>query len=183
MSRTIPAAIVTALAQKNVQPFYAVEMLFDSVPLRLWTGHGDRVVDGEVYTGTGALLVIDGLEEVSDLIATSATLRLSGISSSVISLALAEPYQGRRCRIMFGVIDVADHVEVFAGVMDTMSIQDSAGICTIDLRIESKLVTLKRPRVRRYTHESQQVRHPGDTFFSYVTGLQDKDVVWGRKSV
>jgi hypothetical protein len=62
-----------------------------------------------------------------------------------------------------------------------MQIEDSGETSTITLTIESKLVELNRARVRRYTHESHQSRHPNDTFFSFVADLQDKPVVWGRK--
>lgn len=182
MSRAVPAAVATALESETVQPFYAVEMLFDTAPLRIWTGYGDRTIDGEVYTGAGTLLGISGLEEVSSLEAKSAELVLSGVESSIIATALAEPYQGRTCRVLFGVRDVADFVVVFSGLMDTMRIDDNGATCEVTLTVESKLVTLERPRVRRYTHESQQQLFPGDTFFSYVADLQDKEIVWGRKA-
>lgn len=182
MSRTVPAAILTALAQPEVQPFYAVEMLFDTAPLRFWTGLGDRTIDGETYTGAGNLLRIDGMEEASDLTAVSTTISLNGVPSSIVSLALVEPYQRRFCRVLFGVQNVADAVEVFSGFMNTMTIEDSGETSAIELLVDSKLVELERARVRRYTHESQQSRYPGDTFFSYVADLQDRDIVWGRKT-
>jgi hypothetical protein len=71
-------------------------------------------------------------------------------------------------------------VEVFGGFMDVMTIEDSGDTSIISLTVESKLVQLERPKIRRYTHESQQARYPGDTFFSFVADLQDKEVVWGR---
>lgn len=180
MARTVPSAILTALLQPTVQPFYAVELLFDTAPLRIWTGYGERVIGGQTYTGAGGLLSIGGLEESGDLSAKGVTLTLSGISSSIVSLALNEPYQGRSCRILFGVVNVNDSVELFSGLMDVMTIEDSGETSTITLTVESKLVALERPVVRRYTHESQQALYPGDTFFSFVTDLQDKEIVWGR---
>ncbi|SMO99447.1 hypothetical protein SAMN06265173_1543 [Thalassovita litoralis] len=181
MSRTIPAALLTALGQRTVRLFYAVELIFDSAPLRLWTGYGTKTIDGQTFTGAGSLLQIGGLEEVADLSARAADLTLSGVPSGLVATALAEPYQGRPCRILFGVTNVSAFVEVFGGQMDTMTIVDSGELCEIRLTVESRLVTLERPRIRRYTHESQQSRHPGDSFFSFVTDLQDKEVVWGRK--
>lgn len=194
MARSVPAAILTALAQPEVQPFYAVEMLFDTRsgtdldgnpidygPIRLWTGYGDRIIDGETYLGAGDLLAISGLEEVNDLSAKSASITVSGIPSELVSLALIEPYQRRSCRILFGVSNVDDFVEVFAGKMNQMPIEDSGDTSTITLTVESKMVELNRARVRRYTHESHQARHPGDTFFSFVADIQDKGIPWGRK--
>lgn len=181
MARPVPAALLSALAQPEVFPFYAVEMLFDTAPVRFWTGYGDRTVGANLYLGAGNLLTISGLEEVADLSAKSASITLSGIDNSIVALALAEPYQRRICNIYFGVSNVADVVEVFSGYMNVMSVEDSGETSTISLSIESKLVELSRARIRRYTHESQQARHPGDTFFSFVADLQDKSVVWGRK--
>lgn len=181
MSRSVPSAILTAMAQPEVQPFYAIEMLFDSDPLRIWTGYGDRTIDGETYTGAGTLLSISGLDEVDDLAARAATLTLDGIPSSILSLALSEPFQNRPCRILFGVRDVDDFVEVFAGQMNTMNLTDNGETSTIELMVDSKLVLLERAKVRRYTHESHQSRYPGDNIFSVVADLQDKDVPWGRQ--
>lgn len=182
MSRTIPSALLTALGQTNVAPFYAVEFDFDTAPVRFWTGYGDRTIEGNSYLGAGSLIGISGLEEVGDLSAKSATISLSGVPTELVSLALQEPYQNRACRILFGVVDVTEVIEVFGGFMDTMDIEDSGDSSIITLTVESKLVQLERAKERRYTHESQQSRYSGDTFFSFVSDLQDKDVIWGRSS-
>lgn len=182
MSRTVPSVILAALSQSEVQPFYAVEFLLDSGPIRFWTGYGDRTIQTNVYNGTGNLMSIGGLEEVSDMSAKSANITINGIPSELISLALQEPYQNRACRILFGVVNESDVVEVFSGTMDKMTIQDSGDSSTIDLSVESKWVRLDRANIRRYTSESQKSRHSTDTFFDYVAELQDKEVVWGRSS-
>ena len=181
MSRTVSAAILTALAQPEVQPFYAIEFNFDTAPVYFWTGYGNREIGGNTYLGTGNLLSLGGLEEAADLSAKSVTITLSGVPSDIVSLALSEPYQRRTCRILFGVQNVDAIVEVFSGVMNTMTIQDGGETSSIELLVESKLVELERAKIRRYTHESQQARYPNDTFFSYVAALQDRDVIWGRK--
>lgn len=182
MSRTVPAAILTALAQENVEQFLAVELLFDSGAVRLWTGYGDRTIDGNTYVGAGNLLNIQGLEEVADLSAKALTITLSGTTAGLVSLALQEPYQRRKARVLYGVTGVNDYVEVFSGKMNTMTIEDAPDSSTISLLVDSKLVELDRSSNRRYTSESQKSRHPNDTFFDYVAGLQDAEIVWGRKS-
>lgn len=180
MTRTVPAAILSGLANPEVEPFYAVEFQFDSGTLRLWTGYGNRTIDGNVYTGSGNLMTISDIEEVQELSAKVLAVALNGISSDIIALALTEPYQGRVCRVLFGLRDVDDFVEVFSGYMNTMSITDSGDTSDIVVSVDSKLVSLERSKIRRYTHESQQARYAGDTFFSYVTKLQDKQIQWGK---
>jgi len=182
MSRTVPAALLTALAQPEVQPFYAVEFLFDSGPVRLWTGYGERAIGGQTYVGAGALLNIDGLGEVADLSAQAITISLSGVAVALVSLALQEPYQRRRCRVFFGVVNIPDVVEVFSGQLNTMSIEDSGDTSTIAVLVDSKLVELERSSNRRYTSENQKSRFARDTFFDYVSAIQDAEIVWGRKS-
>jgi len=176
MARTVPAAILTALAQPEVQPFYAVEIDLDSAPLRLWTGYGERTIDGETYTGGGNLVNISGLEEVADLSAKNITLTISGMPSSVVSLALQEPYQRRKVRVLWGVRDVDDFVEVFSGSLNQMVIEDGAESGTISVTVDSKLVELERASNRRYTSLSHKTRYPNDTFFDFVAQIQDKGV-------
>lgn len=181
MSRTVPAALLTALGQPQIQPYLAVEFLFDSGPLRLWTGYGDKTVAGNTYTGGGTLLSIDGLGEVSDLSAKSITITLSGMPAAVISAAIQEPYQRRKCRVYLGEMSVSDVVEIFSGSLNNMNIQDSAQDGEVSVVVDSKLVELERSSGRRYTSENQKSRYPNDTFFDYVSSIQDADIVWGRK--
>jgi len=186
MARGIDSALLTALTQPEVQPFYAVEFLFSVTPLRFWTGYGDRDItvrgESQTFTGAATLLSISGMDEVKDLSAKSVTITLSGIESEAISLALAENYQRRTCRIYVGEQSVSSVVEVFTGRMDTMSIQDTGTTSTIELTVESNLVELERASNWRYTNDNHKSRHPDDEFFSYVQSIQDVQVAWGRKA-
>ena len=181
MSRTVPSDLLTSLSQSEVHPFYAVDMDFDTAPFRFWTGYGDRTIFTNTYTGTGNLLSISGLEEANDLSAKGVTLQLSGVPTEIVSLALQEPYQRRSCKIYFGTTDAAVPIELFSGLMDKMTIQDSGDSSVIELTVESKLLRLNKASNWRYTQENHQSRHSGDTFFSYVTDLQNKDIIWGRE--
>ena len=176
MSRNVPTDILNALAQPEVEPFYAVEIDLDSGPLRLWTGYGDRTIDGNTYTGGGNLVAISGLEEVADLSAKNITLTLNGMPSSVVSLALQEPYQRRKVRVLWGVRGVSDFVEVFSGSLNQMVIEDGPDSGTISVTVDSKLVELERASNRRYTSLSHKTQHPTDTFFDFVAQIQDKGV-------
>ena len=181
MSRTVPAAILTALTQSEVEPFYAIEVDLDSGPLRLWTGYGDRTIDSQTYTGSGNLVSISGLEEVADLSAKNITLTLSGMPSEVVSLALQEPYQRRLVRVLWGVVGVSDFVEVFSGSLNQMIIEDGPENGSISVTVDSKLVELESARNWRYTSVSHKTRHPTDTFFDFVAQIQDKGVRFQSK--
>lgn len=183
MSRDLTATAVASLDDAVFRPFFAVEMLFDSPnELRLWTGLGTLSHEGNDWFGTGSLLSFDRVRETVDIAANGASVSLSGISSSVISLALSEPYQGRVCNIYFGntTDGAANMTNVFSGYMDQMNIEEGPESSTITLLVENKLIDLERPRVARYTSSYQKSKYPGDLGLDFIEDLQDKDIVWGR---
>ena len=104
-----------------------------------------------------------------------------------MTYALTEEYQGRLVTIYWGLNGVSDVVEVFSGYMDQMTIIDEADSATIKLTVENRLITLERPNMRRYTSESYKAVRTSkgltgsDSFFDWVSGLQDKSIVWGRE--
>lgn len=178
--RDINTNLYNKLISKSVDLYYAVELFFDGGTVRFWTGVGNKVINGNTYTGTGSLLNISGLEENDNLSSPGVNITLSGLDSAIVSLALQEPYQNRECKIHIG--SDGDTLEVFSGFMDVMSIDDSGDSCSIGLSVESRLIILDRKSAFRYTQETQETRYPGDTFFSYVADLADKQVVWGRSA-
>ena len=186
MTRTVSSGFLSALDNPEIEVFYAVNLDFDSANLRFWTGLGSKTIGGETYTGTGNLLTIDGLEETSDLSARGTTLTLNGLDSTIISYALAEEYQGRSVTIYLGI--GSETVEIFSGYMDQMQVADSGDTSTIKLTVESKLIVLERPVVRRYTEQSHQAVRQSknlsgdDSFFRWLTKLQDKQITWGRST-
>lgn len=190
MTRTIPSSITALLGDATIEPYYAVDLDFPSGNLRLWTGHGDRTISSNTYSGAGDIMRIDGLEEASDLSSRGTTLTFSGVPSNLVSYALTEEYQGHLATIYWGLQSVSDVVEVFSGYMDKMTIQDNGDSAVITLTIESRLITLERPNIRRYTQAShdaviatENYTNSTDTFFKWVTRLQDKQISWGRSTV
>lgn len=219
MSREI-SEILPALDREEIYPFFAVELMFDeesyvwngepfqSAPLYLWTGLGDLTVGGVTYAGTGGMMNISEVKETADVSAAGATLSLTGIPSEIISLAIQQPYQGRKCVIKFGIMDAnrenllrqdgsfilledSSSIDVsigeatglttlFVGYMDQMNIDEQAEHCTIAVAVENKLIDLERPRIRRYTSESQKSFFPNDLAFDFIPDLQDTPLSWGR---
>jgi len=185
MPRGLSADFITSLTADEVKPFYAAELALDGGAVRLWTGYGDATINGDTYLGAGSLLGFSGFDEVNDLSAKSITITLDGLDESILSLSLSTPIRNRKVRVYFGVIadDGTFHsVEIFTGRANKIPFQDDGQSSTINLEVDSKLVILEKASNRRYTHESHQARHPGDTFFSFVADLQDKEMVWGRAS-
>ena len=207
-TRDIPESLLESLDDSVFYPFFAAELPFDGdETLRLWTGVGTLVFQGVSWFGSGSLLQIDSVEETSEISARGASVTFSGVPSEVLSLALSEPYQGRKAKIYFGnfsddkllqenssyillqdgsKIDLSGKqsptlVEIFSGYMDQMSIEETGQTSTVELTIENKLVDLERARVARFTSEHQKSIYPQDQGLDFIEGLQDKDIVWGRK--
>ena len=190
MARTIPSSLTAVLGNSEIEPYYAVDLDFPSGNLRLWTGFGNRTINSNTFTGSGDVMRIDGLEEAADLSSRGTTLTFSGVPSNLVTYALTEEYQGHLCQIFWGIKSVSDVVEVFSGYMDKMTIQDDGDAATIQLTVESRLITLERANVRRYTQVSHDAviategySNTTDTFFKWVTRLQDKQIPWGRSNV
>lgn len=181
MSRNITTPVSNALDDAVISPFFAVDIDFDTAPLYVWTGYGDLTIGSKTYLGAGQLLNISSVSETTEMDAKGATLTMSGIPSSFLSLALQEPYQGRECRIYFGITSSpSDYVEVFSGELDQMNIEEQADSATISVTAENVLIKLERPVVRRFTNEDQKSRFPNDRGLEYVASLQDKEIFWGR---
>ena len=183
-TRTLTTTINNALSEDVVKPYYSVKLDFDTTPLYLWTGLGNKVLDGvNTYQGVGNLLNISRTNEVSDLSAQGLSLTLSGIDNSVLPKALTTEYHGRPCYLYFGVLDsndVPSQVEVFSGFMDVMAINEDPEASTVELTVESNFIRLERPSNTRYTTSYQKSIHAGDLGLDFVESLQDKTILWGK---
>jgi hypothetical protein len=187
MPRDIPSSIVTALESGEFSPFYAVELNFyngetdAAAPMYLWTGQGNLSANSKTYVGAGDLLSVGNIAEAAELKATGLNLSLTGVPDALLTAALAHEYSGRDCKVYFGIMGNQNLVEVFTGYMDTMTINDGPDASGITLTVENRLIDLERTNPFRYTQESHKTLYSNDTFFSYVSDLQDQAVEWGPK--
>lgn len=206
MSRDIGIFTVAELSKEVIAPFFAVDLDFDSGPVYLWSGYGDLVIDDKTYLGAGQFLDISSISETTEMEAKGAVITISGIPSGFLALALQEPYQGRECRIYFGVVlgskailqesgsyllledgglfltedSGVNLTEIFAGELDQMNIEEEADYSAISITAENVLIKLGRPIVRRFTNEDQKSRFPNDIGLEYIASLQDKEIYWGK---
>ena len=189
MSRDIPTGFSNAVEASTIEVFFAMELFFDTSTLRFWSGLGEISLNNETYVGSGQMIQVSSVDESLDVSAKGATLTLSGIPSNLLSLALSEPYQGRKCKIYVGMRDASANPlpsessvmsEIFTGYLDQMNIDEGAESSSIAVYVESRLIDLQRSRERRYTSQSQKSRFPDDRGFDFVEDLQDKKFQWGR---
>ena len=76
-TRDISQSTIDSLDEDVLYPFFAVELLFDGdQTLRLWTGYGTLVYQGQEWYGTGSFLQIDSVEETTEIAAKGASITL-----------------------------------------------------------------------------------------------------------
>lgn len=177
------SGVPSAFSDAQLTAFFAVDMGFDGGSARLWSGIGDLSFGGETFTGSGTVMSVSPVEEDPEISAKGISVTLSGITSTILSYALNENYQGRSLKVYVGAIaddgTVSSYI-AFSGFMDVMTILESGDTCTVTITAESRLVDLERARVHRYTSQNQRQLYPNDSGLDYVSTLQDKEIEWGR---
>jgi hypothetical protein len=183
MSRDLTAAVEAALAGTNLIAVFLVELRFGTGTVYVNNIEFDIPYDGHTWLGGGRIGSISAIDEGEDLQAYGVRLTLSGVNPALLSIALAEDYQGRPVLISLALLDT-DHniietpVLVYRGRMDTMPMEVGQ-VATITLNVEGRLVDFERPRVRRYNSEDQQIVHATDRFFDFVPQMVSKELYWG----
>jgi len=184
MSRDITAGFEAEIEADELRPALLVKLEFGSGDVLAWTGVGDLIYDSETYTGLGNFLTISPVQESQKLEANGLQFVLSGVNSSLVSLALTEDYQWRPISLFFAVLDadyslIADPYQLFKGRMDIMEITDDGNESTIALNAENILIDLKESKERRLTPEDQIRYFPNDKGLNFVPTVQDIELAWG----
>lgn len=203
--RDLTTEMAQGFASASVSPALLAEFEFDSGTLRMWSGYGDLVFNGDTYTGGGNLIGISDIQETQELEAKGLVFSLTGIPQNLIATALTERTRGRPCRLYLAIVSSTRSVDtesgdsvltedgglvllenqlvdspyrIFTGMMDVMELTDNADSATFRLSAESSLIVGQRNKVRRYTSEEQRRVYPADKGLDLINQLQDKEVVW-----
>jgi len=185
LTRNLTPEYLAALEDQALYPALFFEGEFASGWVRIWTGASDIIWDDKTWTGTGVLMGVGALEETSEVVASGTSVSLSGVPLDLVGLAIEEARQGNVGRIWLALLTadgevIANPVQAFSGRLDVPELSEDGATCTITISYESRMIDLGTPRNWRYTHENQQVLHPGDRGFEHVTAIQDREVTWGR---
>lgn len=186
MARELSAAMLNAIALNQLRPVMLAQIGTASADVLVWTGVGNLTWNSLTFLGVGNFGGISTVEETSDLKAAGLTFSLSGVPSSMISIALGSMRYGRTVNLWFGLFDITtdalieDPYLMFSGLTDVPAIDEGAEASVISLSAENRLIDLERPRVRRYTTEDQKIDDASDLGFEFVPILQEKEIIWGR---
>ena len=184
VERSITPAVQAALDQSRQELAVLYEAEFDSGTVQLWSGFGELTWGAKTFLGASDLISIAEVSETTEVRAAGITVTFEGVQASTIAQALSEKPLDRFARVWLAEFDngvlILDPVLIFSGRMGAPVLGDTGDTATYQVNIESRLVDLQRPRVRRYTDEDQKIDHPTDVGLQYVESLQDAEIVWGR---
>ena len=173
MTRDVSSPNITASSSDVTRPVYFSEMFYDSGTVRAHTGVGTIIWGGNSWLGVGGFGGASDIEEDSELGISKITLQLSGVDSSLISIAFDEKYQGRVAKIYKGYLNeghvlIDNPLLLFSGRMDTQIIElGRQGI--IRVSVVNRLADWEKTRTRRYNNDDQQFEFPGDKGLEFVT--------------
>lgn len=187
MTRWASNANATAAAQPAVCMVTLIDLLFGGGSVYVHDGLGSLAWNGNTYSGVGDYGSLDVIDETTETIAKSVTLKLSGIPGTILTDAMTTDYQGKEVIIWVGLLDInsmtwiANPEVVWEGRMDYMAVTLSKNTAEIALVCENRLN--REPQVARYTDNDQQIAHPGDTFFNLTWQIPLSIASWGSITV
>lgn len=161
----------------------------DSDPVaRLWTGFGDLIIPADIvesepaiYLGGGELLSVPEFEMPINGSAERIDLRLSGVSSTVMALAMQEAPSVKGAKVHFvrfyfddawQLTDVEYDAVFRADKLSFTSEDGDAGRTrTMTLSIATEDTNRNRAPQAYFTDQDQRKRSPTDAIFSHVAGI------------
>ncbi len=182
--RSLSPTVTAALAGGVVNLVQLVEMQL-TAPLRLNSSGWDLEWAGDTWTGVAGVGRIDAVDDTPGEL-KGLRFELSGVPSSMLSLALQEPVQGKAVNVYTAILDadcrVLDAVLEWAGRMDVMAIAEDGERATVTVTAEHVGLDLLRPAGVNFSNQDQQRLHAGDKFFEYVVDQADQQIVWPASS-
>lgn len=186
MSRGLSATILAEILKPSIEPIILARIETNPDLVLAWNGVGDLVFDGETYKGLGTFARVTAVEETTAFKATGLKFMLSGVASTIVSVALQQVEQGRSARLFIGFYNsltrtlVDAPIEIWDGLTDVPRIQKGRDTATVVVSAESHLVAFRQASNRRFTDQDQRRDYPTDEGFAFVAGLVDKTITFGR---
>lgn len=191
MSRGLTATVAAEVGKKRIVPIVFVEVTFVTGVVRLWTGMGPITWNSVVWNGIIAASgqCFGGISEITDSVKVEAqgmALTLLGVPKTALQQAMTECRPNNPVNIYLGFADIdtgqilADPYKSWAGRTDVPSATVGSDTCAVTVTVESRMFALQRASNWRFTHEDQQIFHPGDDGFKFVGGLQNAVITWGK---
>lgn len=170
----------------------------DPVTHGFWSDLGDvtaQVVDADTglvtaydFEGAGSLIAVDPIPMVSNLTVQTITVQFSQLEERINELLRTYDLRQARVEIYRGEFDpdtltmAEAATSRFVGFVDGAPVETPAegGEGSISIKCVSSAQELTKGNPDMRSHESQQLRAPGDDFYKDVTTCGDLVIFWGR---
>jgi len=186
MSRDLSTTNLAEINASHLHLVTLVKLDFDT-PIYTHSGIGTITYDSNDYLGVGDFGGISDSRESESLSASSITITLSGIDSTLISEAQTAGRFRDRVSIYEGYRQddgtlVDDPWLVWSGWFDYAAIQLGKE-SSVAITCHHDLSVLAERDGSRFTDEDQEERYAGDRFFRYVTDQRSLKLLWGGTKV
>ena len=175
-----------AREEKVVEISFYITIHFKSGTTYLWTGRGNRTINGKEYIGAANLLALKLPEESPQISAQGASITLSGVPSELVARAGKEEIQDRLCVIEFACVEPGvtptELMAAFRGKMEAADVSYTKTSATITINVESNIRGIRRTYPVLYSAPTHRLRYPGDSSFDGVTDLPElwQHIRWGQ---
>lgn len=186
MPRSISAASILALENASyIILGWMVEIELSGTTLRLWSGIGPIIWNGQTWLGNGWFLDFTPVRETTDASAQGFTIRLTSVPSEVIALISNQTQQNRIGTVYQVLLDdnenvVLDPFELCSGEVDAVEyIEGTEDTATVAISFESDFLLMQQSKETRMTDAYQKSKYPSDKGFEHVALIQNKQLYWG----
>lgn len=168
-------------------------------PYGFWSGAGNvsaQVVNplsgstvSRNFEGAGALISISDIPAVSNITVQTVTIRISQLNDDAQAVVRGYDLKQGRVEIYSGYFDPVSRALLepafcrFQGFVDFVDVhtpkEGDDGYMELTCTSHTSELTRTNPDTR--SHDSQQLRAPGDAFFKDVAAVSDWNIFWGQK--
>jgi len=191
-NRAATAAVQAEWAKAANEPAHLYEVRLDAGDggsVYMTDSYRQVLWNGNTYGALGHALAFSGLTESAELRIADATLQLSGIDQSWISIILSKQYVDRRLLIWKLFFDQAtealmvDPVAIHDGRMDEPTVNEDPanGKCTVTIKSRDQFADFERLSGRHTNPIDQNLWFPNDRAFDLVAQNAGAQIslLWG----
>lgn len=189
MPRNVTADFILALGEGYLFPAIFVTITLASGPVFIWSGTGQRIMNGQVYTGVAGSLSFSTIEDGAEVRSRGVSVGLSGFDPMLLPSALNDFQVGLPATIYLGLLAgeglglVDNTVIAWAGRTDQPTIEvQGPESASISINLETVLQDMNTARPYRYTNQVQQRFYPGDQGLVWVNAIQNIATYWNQQS-
>jgi len=168
-------------------------------PYGFWSGAGNisaqviNPLSGSAVTrnfeGAGALISISDIPAVSNITVQNVSIRISQLNDDAQAVVRGYDLKQARVEVYSGYFDPVSRALLEPALCRFHGFVDEAPVTTpkegdngyIELTCTSHTSELTRTNPDTRSHDSQQLRAPGDAFFRDVVAVSDWNIFWGQK--